>query len=149
MKNGKTLKNTWYNEECKIAIEKMKKAREYWLIKGRENEGQEYHHNRKESHKIIRNKKILYIKNVMESIAEVQKHNNTRKIYQTINRFKKGSQHKCNMIRNKKGELAMNKKERAEIWKEYFDKLLNTEETKELINILRTGIFSSIFITNH
>ena len=29
----------------------------------------------------------------------------------------------------------MNSKERAEIWKEYFDKLLNTEEPTELIKI--------------
>jgi len=29
--------------------------------------------------------------------------------------------------------MAMNTKERAEIWKEYFDKLLNTEEPRELI----------------
>jgi len=29
----------------------------------------------------------------------------------------------------------MNTKERAEIWKEYFDKLLNTEKPKELIKI--------------
>jgi len=50
---------------------------------------------------------------------------------QTINQFKKGYQHKFNMIRNKKGELAMNTKERADIWKEYFDKLLNTEEINE------------------
>jgi len=49
----------------------MKKAREKWLIKGRrENEEQEYHHKRKEAHKIIRNKKKLHIKNVIESIAE-------------------------------------------------------------------------------
>ena len=55
-----TLKNRQYNEECKIAIEEMKKAREKWLIKGRrENEEQEYHHKRKEAHKIIRNKKKL------------------------------------------------------------------------------------------
>jgi len=33
------------------------------------------------------------------------------------------------MIRNKKGELA------KKIQKEYFDKLLNTEEPKELIKI--------------
>ena len=39
------------------------------------------------------------------------------------------------MIRNKKGELAMNTKDRAEIWKDYFDKLLNTEEPNELIKI--------------
>ena len=71
----------------------------------------------------------------MESIEEDQKYNNTRKMYQTINKFKKGYQHKFNMIRNKKGELAMNAKERAEIWKEYFDKLLNTEEPKKLIKI--------------
>jgi len=48
-----------------------------------------------------------------------------------INQFKKGYQHKFNIIRNKKGELAMNTKERAEIWKEYFDKLINTEEPEE------------------
>ena len=53
-----TFKNKWYDEECKFAIEKMKKAREKWLIKGRRaKEEQEYHHKRKEAHKIIRNKK--------------------------------------------------------------------------------------------
>jgi len=29
--------------------------------------------------------------------------------------------------------LAVNTKEKAEMWKEYFDKLLNTEEPRELI----------------
>jgi hypothetical protein len=33
----------------------------------------------------------------------------------------------------KQGELAMNKKEKAEVWEEHFDKLLNTENPKELI----------------
>jgi hypothetical protein len=42
-----TLRNKWYDEECKISIEEMKKARKKWLIKGRrENEEQEYHHNK-------------------------------------------------------------------------------------------------------
>jgi len=37
-----TFKNKWYNEECKFAIEEIKKAREKWLIKGRrEKEGQD------------------------------------------------------------------------------------------------------------
>jgi hypothetical protein len=44
-------------------------------------------------------------------------------MYQTINQFKKGYQHKFNMIRNKK--------EKAEIWKEYFGKLPNTEDPKD------------------
>jgi 3-methyladenine DNA glycosylase AlkC len=74
-----------------------------WLIKGRrENEEQEYHHKRKEVNKVIRNKKKAYIKNVIESILEDQKHNNTRKTYLTINQFKKGYRHKFNEIRNKK-----------------------------------------------
>jgi len=61
---AKKLKNKWYNEECKIAIEEMKTAREKWLIKGRrENEEQEYYHKRKQA----RNKKKLHIKNVIES----------------------------------------------------------------------------------
>jgi len=35
MKTQKLKKNIWYNEECKFAIEEMKKARDRWLIKGR------------------------------------------------------------------------------------------------------------------
>jgi dsDNA-binding SOS-regulon protein len=66
-------------------------------------------------------------------MEEDQKHNDTRKMYQTVNQFKKGYQHKFSIIRNKKEEFAMNTKEEAEIWKEYFDKLLNTEEPMELI----------------
>ena len=73
------------------------------------------------------------MKSVTESVEEGQKLNNTRKTYQTVNQFKKGYQHKFSIIRNKKGELAVNTKEKAEIWKEYFDKLLNTEEPRELI----------------
>jgi len=85
-----TFKNKWYNEECKFAIEDMKKARENWLIKERsEKEEQEYHHKRKEAHKIIMNKKKTYMKNVIKSIEEDQKHN-TRKMYQTVSQFKKG-----------------------------------------------------------
>ena len=73
----------------------------------REKEEQEYHHKRKEAHKIIRNKKKVYTKNEIESVEEDQKHNNTRKMYQTINEFKKGYQHKFSIIRDKKGELAI------------------------------------------
>jgi len=58
----------------------------------------------KKSTKKIRNKKKLHIKNVTELIEEAEKYNNTRKMYQTVNQFKKGYQHKFNMIRNKKGE---------------------------------------------
>ena len=103
------------------------------MIKGRREDEQEYYHKRKEAHKIIRNRKKTSTKNVTESIEEEQKQNNITKMYQTVNQFKKGYQHKFSIIRNKKGELAMNTRERAEIWKEYFDKLLNTEEPRELI----------------
>ena len=49
----------------------MKIAREKWLIKGRmKKEEREYHHKRKEAHKIIRNKKKTHMKNVIISIEE-------------------------------------------------------------------------------
>jgi hypothetical protein len=45
MEARKTLRNKWYDAECKIAIEELRKARQKWLITGsRENEEQEYHH---------------------------------------------------------------------------------------------------------
>jgi len=101
-----TFKNKWYNEECKFAIGEMKKASEKWLIKGRrEKEEQEYYHKRKEAHKIIRNKKETYMRNVIESTEKDQKHSNTRKMYQTVNQFQKGYQHKFSIIRNKKGRI--------------------------------------------
>jgi hypothetical protein len=81
--SAEILKNQWYDEECKMAIEEMKRARERWLIKGRrENEEQEDHQKRKEAHKVIRNMKKVYMKTVIESIQEDQKQNNTRKMYQ-------------------------------------------------------------------
>ena len=84
-----TLKET----SPRISTEEMKKGREKWLIKGRrKNEEQEYHHKTKEAHKVIRNKKKVYMKNVIESIEEDKKRNNTRKMYQTINQFKGGYQ---------------------------------------------------------
>jgi hypothetical protein len=43
------------------------------------------------------------MKNVTESIEEDKKHNNTRKMHQTVNQFKKGYEHKFSIIRNKKG----------------------------------------------
>jgi hypothetical protein len=52
------------------------------------------------------------MKNVIESIEEDQKHNNTRKMYQTVNQFKKLYQNKFSIIRNKK-ELANNTKEKT------------------------------------
>jgi 3-methyladenine DNA glycosylase AlkC len=85
------------------------------VVERREKEKQEYHRKRKKAHKIISNKKERYLKSVIESIEEDQKHNNTRKIYQTVNQFKKRYQHTFSIIRNKKGELAMNTKEKAEI----------------------------------
>ena len=62
-----TFKNTWYDEECKLATEEIKKAREKWLIKGRRESRNIT--TRKAAHKIIRNKKKTYMKNVTESIA--------------------------------------------------------------------------------
>ena len=95
-----TLKNRWYDEECNRRKEESKRK---VVNKGRrENEVQEYHLKRKEAHKIMRNKKKLYIKNVTELLEEDQNNNNTRKMYQKINQFKKGYQHKFNMIKNKK-----------------------------------------------
>ena len=73
------------------------------------------------------------MKNATGSIEEDQKQNNTRKIHETVNQFKKGYQHKFSIIKKKSEEWAMNTKQKAEIWKEYFDKLLNKKQTRELI----------------
>jgi hypothetical protein len=52
----------------------------------------------------------------MDSAELNQKHNNSRKMYQTVNQFKTVYQHRFSIIGIKKGELAMNRKGNAEIW---------------------------------
>jgi len=70
--NG-TIRNANFNR-------RNEESKRKWLIKGRrEKEQQEYHNKRKEAHKIIRNKKKTYLKNVTESTEEDQKH--TRNMY--------------------------------------------------------------------
>ena len=92
------------NEESKRKLVEKRK-------KGERRAGQ--YRKRKETHKIFRNKKKTYMKIIIESIEEDQKHNNTRKMYQTVNQFKKGYKFKFSIIRNKKGDLAMNTMEKA------------------------------------
>ena len=46
------------------------------------------------------------MKNVTESMEEDQKQNSKRKMYQTVNQFKKGYQHKFSIIRNKKRRIS-------------------------------------------
>jgi len=83
-----------------ISSRRNEEVREKWLINGRRvKEEQEYYHKRKEAHNIIRNKEKKCMKNVIELVEEA---NNTRKMYQTVNQFKKGYQHKFSVIRNKK-----------------------------------------------
>ena len=57
-------------------------------------------------------------------------------MYQTKSQFKKGYQHNFNMIRNKKGELAMNTKQGAAIWREYFDK----QEIEKLMKLKQKNL---------
>jgi hypothetical protein len=70
--------------------------------------------NRSITIKVIRKKKA-HMKTVIESVED-QTHNKRKiKKKQKIDQFKKEYQHKFNTIRNKKGELAMYKKEKEEI----------------------------------
>jgi hypothetical protein len=62
------------------------------------------------------------MKNVIQLVDEDQKHNNTREMYQAINKLKKGYQHKFNTVRNKKRRIGNEHK----TW-------LNTGDPKELI----------------
>ena len=126
----------WFDKECEDAIKIMKKAREQWLTKKRDNETRlEYKEKRRIAHKTLRYKKKKYIEGLISSIEEDQTKKNMRGMYQTINIFKKGYQPKSNIIQDKRGRLILNPFQRTEIWKERFDELLNTEDPEVQLNI--------------
>ena len=78
----------------------MKKAREKWLITGRrKNEKQEYHHKRKEAHKVIRNKKTK--KTFLIDIAVPNTHNLAKTITDKQNKYQEMANEICAMWKQK------------------------------------------------
>jgi len=128
-----TKKNPWFNASCKEIIDKRNKLREIALKHPTNENIVQYTACRKEANKTLRREKRLDMKRKIEEMENNRY--NPKQFFNASNTIKQGFKQQAIMIKNQAGELITNKREVAEEFKIYFDKLLNntTIRTNEYI----------------
>ena len=57
---------------------------------------------------------------------------NTTDLYRGINYFKKGYQHRCNIVKDEKGDLVADSHSIVARWRNYFSQLFNVHRVKDV-----------------
>ena len=87
---------------------------------------------RREASRYFRNKKKEYLKAEIEEIETNSKINNIRDLYRGTNGFKKGYQHRPNIVKDEKGDLVADFHSILPRWRNDFSQLLNVHGVNDL-----------------
>ena len=82
---------------------------------------------RGEASRHFRNKKKAYLKAKIEELETQSKIKNIRDLYRGINDFKRGYQHRTNIVKDEQGDLAADTYSIVARWKNYFSQLMNVQ----------------------
>ncbi|XP_033231545.1 craniofacial development protein 2-like, partial [Belonocnema kinseyi] len=118
----------WFDEECELWFEERSKARIISLQNKCVETHRKYIEICKNTSRFYRRKKREWEKNEILAIENHKKQNNTREMYRGINSIRKGFQSRTDVIRDENGNLVADATEGLNLWKNYFDKLLNVRE---------------------
>jgi hypothetical protein len=80
---------------------------------------------RRETSGIFRNKKREHLKGKINELETNNKNRNIRDLYRGINEFKKGYQHRINIIKDENGNLVVVPQNVFNAWKNFFNQVLN------------------------
>jgi hypothetical protein len=128
---GKTIRNEWWNNECRQHIKKKNKARFKWLQQNMRASHEAYKKLRMEANVLIRQKKKARINNKILQIEFNQKRNETRKFFQEIKTFKPQQSILPITRKDASGNTISQTEEVLAKWKEYFQNLLTIPTTLE------------------
>ena len=87
---------------------------------------------RREVTRHFRNKKKAYLRPKIEEIETHSKIKNIRYLYRGINEFNKGYQPRCNIVKDKKGDLVADSQSIVARWWNYFSQLFNVHGVKDV-----------------
>ena len=87
---------------------------------------------RREVSRHFRNKKKAYLRAKIEELETNSKIQNIRDLYRGINDFKYGYQPRCNIVKDKKGDLAADSHSIVARWRNHFSQLFNVYGVKEV-----------------
>ena len=95
-----------------------------------------YHTERRETSRTLRNKKRDYLKGKLSEIVTNSKNKNIRDLYNKgIKDFKKGYQARVNVIKDENEELLADSNSILNRWKDYFSQLLTVHKDNDVAEI--------------
>ncbi|KAL1448299.1 hypothetical protein WDU94_008926, partial [Cyamophila willieti] len=121
----------WFDTEAKELVKKRKIQKQKWLSTQNDTDKQLYNTLNRETNKALRRKKRTWLNSLVTRAEEDRTMNNSKDFYRTIRFFKKPYTPRTYGIKDKNGRTVIQEKEGLEIWKEYFENLLNGETTNE------------------
>lgn len=122
-------KKPWFDDECQLKIKERKTFKEIWLGNPSDENKRNYSNSCREMTRLFRRKKRQYINSLLEK-AQNESDKNPRSFYKTIKLFTGGYTPISYGVK-KNDEIVIEKSKVLDIWKDYFQDLLNGEEDTE------------------
>ena len=112
-------KKPWFDDNCSNVVERRKKAKLKFLQDPTQLNRDNYHTERWETSRALRNKKRDYLKGKLSEIETNSKNRNITNLYKGIKDFKNGYQARVNVIKNENKEF-YDSNSILNRWKNYF-----------------------------
>ena len=116
-------RNSWFDEECKAAVQRVIEARKGRITRAKT---EEIRRLQKEKKRVLQRKKRAHDLKVISDVEDAHNMNESRKFYKAINNAKKSFHARVSVCKRKDGSLVCDKEGVLERWKEHFSELLNT-----------------------
>ena len=117
-----STKNTWFDEECKAAVQRVIDARKGRITRTKT---EEIRRLQKEKKRVLQKKKRDHDLKLISDVQDAHSMNETRKFYKAIENARKSFHARVSVCKRKDGSLVCDKDGVLERWKEHFCELLN------------------------
>ncbi|VVC45984.1 Endonuclease/exonuclease/phosphatase [Cinara cedri] len=120
----KRSKNTLYNDVCRIAVDKRRKARDDFIKHNSQITKEVFIRERKICKDTLQREKIKFFSNTLQIAEKDHTQGRTRSFFRVVKQYKQFNPIWI-AIRDQDGQMLMELESRAERWKGYFEELLN------------------------
>jgi hypothetical protein len=122
---SRTVRNGWYDEECKEMLEEQNKACLKMLQRKTQSKQKPTERLGRKQRKCVGRRKKYYEEEKLEELQEKYKINALKQFYEGIHKMRTGFQPRTTMCKNKQGVIVGEEKDVLEVWATYLKELLN------------------------
>lgn len=122
-------RNSWFDKECEEKIRTRNMARLRMLQNPNDDNRKKYRQERASTRRTFREKKRRQEQEMLENLEASRTNNQTRKFFQKVRSIKGGFRPRTDMfLKTDDGALVTKNFEVMEMWRSYFDQLLNAQQ---------------------